>query len=113
MQWADNGGPNQHWHVSDTGGGNRTLLNPNSGRAGSILETSTADAAQAVQWVENTGGDQAYGFEPVGAYYEVRARHSGKLLTVANGSAADGVQVIRWPDQNLPEQQWSLVPVSG
>ncbi|MFD1147756.1 RICIN domain-containing protein [Saccharothrix hoggarensis] len=113
VQWADNGGFNQHWHVTDIGGGNRTLLNRNSGRAVSILGTSTADAATAVQWVQNNGLDQAYTLEPVGAHYEIRARHSGKLLTVAGGSTADGAQVIQWPDRNLLEQQWSLVQVSS
>ncbi|MBG0566974.1 RICIN domain-containing protein [Actinoplanes sp. NEAU-A11] len=113
VQWADNGGINQHWHVSDIGGGYRTLLNRNSGQAVSIWQTSTADGAQAVQWVHNTGFDQAYTLEAVGGYYEIRARHSGKLLTVSGGSAADGAPVIQWPDQNLTEQQWSLVQVSN
>jgi hypothetical protein len=113
VQWAGNGGHNQHWHVTDTGGGYRTLLNRNSGQAVSVWQTGTADGAPAVQWVQNGGGDQSYTVEPVGAYYEIRARHSGKLLTVAGGSAADGAQVIQWPDQNLLEQQWSLMPVTG
>ncbi len=61
----------------------------------------------------DSGPDQAYTLEPVGTHYEIRARHSGKLLIVAAGSTADGAQVIQWPDQDLPEQQWSLVPVSS
>ncbi|BCY09286.1 RICIN domain-containing protein [Actinoplanes sp. L3-i22] len=113
VQWADNGGLNQQWHVTDIGGGYRSLLNRGSGEAVSIWQTSTADGAQAVQWVQNGGLDQSYTLEPVGAYYEIRARHSGKLLTVSGGSTADGAQVVQWPDQNLPEQQWSLVPVAG
>ncbi|MBB5801025.1 hypothetical protein F4560_000793 [Saccharothrix ecbatanensis] len=113
VQWADNGGFNQHWHVTDIGGGYRALLNRNSGRAVSIYGASTADAAGAVQWVQNLAPDQAFTLEPVGDYYEIRARHSGKLLTVATGSTANGAQVIQWPDQNLTEQQWSLVQVSS
>jgi hypothetical protein len=113
VQWGDNGGFNQHWHLTDIGGGSRTLLNRNSGRAVSIWQTSTADGAQAVQWVQNNGLDQAYTLEPVGTYYELRARHSGKLLTVSGGSADDGAAVIQWPDQNLLEQQWSAVQVSS
>ncbi len=111
VQWADNGGFNQHWHVTDTGDGYRTLLNRNSGRAVSIDGRSTADAARALQWVHNAGHDQALRLEPVGACYEIRIRHSGKLLTVASGSTADDAQVIQWPGQNLVEQQWSLVRV--
>jgi hypothetical protein len=113
VQWADNGGHNQHWHVTDIGGGYRTLLNRNSGRAVSIGQASTADGAAAIQWVDNSGGDQQWQLVPVGSYYELRARHSGKLLSVAGGSSADGAQVIQWPDQDLTEQQWSLVQVAG
>jgi hypothetical protein len=111
VQWAGNGGTNQHWHLSDIGGGYRTLLNRNSGRALSIWQTSTADGANAVHWVENNGSDQAWQLVAAGSYYRLVARHSGKALTVSQGSSADGAQVIQWPDQNLPEQQWSLVPV--
>ncbi|MFI6510369.1 RICIN domain-containing protein [Streptosporangium sp. NPDC050855] len=113
VQWTDNGGHNQHWHVTDVGGGHRTLLNRNSGRAVSIWQASTADAARAALWVQNNAFDQAFTLEPVGAHYEIRARHSGKLLSVAGGSTADGGQVIQWPDENRPEQQWSLVQVSS
>ena len=109
VQWADNGGYNQHWHVTD--GGYRTLLNRNSGRAVSIFNGETADGAGAAQWVENAAADQAFTLEPAGAYYKIRARHSGKVLSVAQGSAGDGAPVIQWPDQDLLEQQWSLVPV--
>ncbi|MFD1146800.1 RICIN domain-containing protein [Saccharothrix hoggarensis] len=113
VQWPDNGGFNQHWHVTDTGDGYRTLLNRNSGRAVSIYGGSTADAAHAAQWVQNTAFDQSFRLEPVGAYYKIRARHSGKLLSVGGGSTADGAQVIQWPDVNGLEQQWSLVQVSS
>ncbi|MBB5802925.1 hypothetical protein F4560_002693 [Saccharothrix ecbatanensis] len=113
VQWADNGGFNQHWHVTDIGGGYRSLLNRNSGRAVSIYGASTADAARAAQWVQNLAPDQAFTLEPVGAYYEIRARHSGKLLSVGGGSTADGAEVIQWPDENRLEQQWSLVQVAG
>jgi hypothetical protein len=113
VQWTDNGGFNQQWHVTDIGGGYRTLLNRNSGRAASVFGGESADAAPLAQWVENAAFDQSFTLEPAGGYYKIRARHSGKLVSVAQGSSADGAQVIQWPDQNLPEQQWSLVQVSG
>ncbi|WP_169789128.1 RICIN domain-containing protein, partial [Nonomuraea candida] len=111
VQWTDNGGHNQHWHITDVGDGYRALLNRNSGRAVSIFGADTADAARAAQWVQNLAFDQSFTLEPVGAYYKIRARHSGKLLSVGGGSTADGAQVIQWPDQNRPEQHWSLVQV--
>jgi hypothetical protein len=113
IQWADNGGANQQWHVTDLGDGYRTLLNRNSGRALSIWQTSTADSASAVQWVQNNGNDQSWQLVAAGSYYKLIDRHAGKALTVTQGSTADGAQVIQWPDQNLLEQQWSLVQVSS
>jgi hypothetical protein len=112
VQWADNGGANQQWHVADIGGGYRTLLNRNSGRALAIAGTSTAEGANAVQWLENGGQDEQWVFEPVGAYYKIRARHSGKVLSVTTGSTADGANLIQWTDNGGLDQQWSLVQVA-
>ncbi|WP_158850199.1 RICIN domain-containing protein [Saccharothrix deserti] len=111
VQWADNGGANQHWHVTDVGGGYRTLFNRNSGRVLSVWETSTADGARAVQWVENYGGDQQWQLVPVGSYYKIVARHSGKVLSVLGGSTADGAQVVQWADTGSLDQQWQLVQI--
>ena len=112
VQWADNGGPNQRWHVTDVGGGYRTLFGQNSGRVLSIWQTSTADGANAVQWVENSGGDQQWELVAAGAFYKIKARHSGKLLSVLGSSTADGAQVVQWADTGSLDQQWQLVPVS-
>ncbi|KAB8192081.1 hypothetical protein FH608_029330 [Nonomuraea phyllanthi] len=112
VQWADNGGYNQHWHVTDVGGGYRTLFNRNSGRMVSIWQTSTADGANAVQWVENNGGDQQWELIPAGSYYKIRARHSGKVLSVWEGATTDGARVVQWTDNGGLDQQWQLVPAS-
>ncbi|WP_228010239.1 RICIN domain-containing protein [Nonomuraea phyllanthi] len=112
VQWADNGGYNQHWHVTDVGGGYRTLFNRNSGRTVSIWQTSTADGANAVQWVENNGGDQQWELIPAGSYYKIRARHSGKVLSVWEGATTDGARVVQWTDNGGLDQQWQLVPAS-
>jgi hypothetical protein len=112
VQWADNGGPNQRWHVTDVGSGYRTLFSQNSGRVLSIWQTSGADGANAVQWVENSGGDQQWQLVPVGSYYKLVARHSGKVLSILGGSTADGAQAVQWADTGSPDQQWQLVQVS-
>jgi hypothetical protein len=112
VQWSDNGGANQHWHVTDIGGGNRTLFNQNSGRALGILQGNTADGANAVQWVENYNQDQQWRLVPAGAYYKIVNVNSGKVLGVLNGSTADGAQVVQWSDAGALDQQWRLVQVS-
>ncbi|MFC5823569.1 RICIN domain-containing protein [Nonomuraea insulae] len=112
VQWADNGGHNQHWHVTDVGNGYRTLFNRNSGRTVAIWQTSTADGANAVQWVENNGGDQQWELVPTGSYYKIRARHSGKVLSVWQGATTDGARIVQWTDNGGLDQQWQLVPAS-
>ncbi|WP_086661876.1 RICIN domain-containing protein [Lentzea kentuckyensis] len=112
VQWADNGGANQQWHVTDTGNGYRTLFNRNSGRVLSIWGTSTADNARAVQWVENAGADQQWQLVPVGAYYRLVARHSGNALSVLDSAGSDGTQIVQRPYNGSLDQQWRLVRVS-
>ncbi|GAA3621466.1 hypothetical protein GCM10022419_128900 [Nonomuraea rosea] len=112
VQWADNGGFNQHWHVTDVGGGYRTLFNRNSGRTLSIWQTGTADGADAVQWVQNNGGDQQWELVPAGSYYKIKARHSGKVLSVWQGATTDGARVVQWTDNGGLDQQWQLLQVS-
>jgi hypothetical protein len=112
VQWADNGGQNQHWHVTDVGGGYRTLFSRNSGRVVSIWGTATNDGANAVQWVENNGGDQQWRLVPAGSYYKIVNRHAGKVLAVLDASTADGARVIQWTDTGALDQQWQLVQVS-
>ena len=112
VQWTDNGGANQQWHVTDTGNGYRTLFNRNSGRVLSIWGTSTADNARAVQWVENAGADQQWQLVPVGAYYRLVARHSGNALSVLDSSGSDGAQIVQRAYNGSLDQQWRLVRVS-
>jgi hypothetical protein len=112
VQWADNGGHNQHWHVTDVGGGYRTLFNRNSGRVLSIGGGNTANGASAIQWVELNGSDQQWQLVPVGSYYKIVNRGSGKVLGVLGGSTADGAQAVQWSDVGALDQQWQLVQVS-
>lgn len=111
VQWTDNGGANQLWHVTDVGNGYKTLFNKNSGRTLSIWAQDTADGANAVQWVENNGDDQKWTLVPVGSYYKIVDLNSGKLLSVLGGSTNDGAQVVQWSDTGTLDQQWALVQV--
>lgn len=111
VQWADNGGANQQWHVTDVGNGYKTMVNKNSGRALSINGTSTTDGAVAVQWVENSKNDQKWTLVPVGSYYKIQNLNSGKLLCVLGGATEDGGQVVQWSDTGSLDQQWQLIQI--
>lgn len=112
VQWTDNGGHNQHWHVTDVGGGNRTLFNRNSGRVLAIPSSSTTNGTDAIQWVENQGADQQWQLVPDGSYYKIVNRNSGKVLAVWQASAADGARVVQYEDTGALDQQWQLLRVS-
>jgi len=111
VQWADNGGYNQHWHLTDGGGGYRTLLSRNSGRALSIGAANTADGADAIQWVDLNQGEQQWQLVPTGSYYKIVNRHANKVLGVWQGSTADGARVVQWSDTGALDQQWQLIQV--
>lgn len=112
VQWADNGGQNQHWHVTDVGGGYRTLFNRNSGRVLAIPSASTSNGTDAIQWVENYGADQQWQLVPAGSYYKIVNRNSGKVLAVWQASTVDGARVVQYTDTGALDQQWQLVQVS-
>ena len=111
VQWTDNGSPDQHWHVTDVGGGYRVLLNRNSGRSLGVFQGATGDGAQAVQWVETRANDQQWTLVPTGSYFKIVNRNSGKVLGVFQGSTADGANAVQWTDTGALDQQWALVRV--
>ena len=76
-----------------------------------VLNGSTADNADIVQWTRDTNAThQQWQFVPTtGGFYKLRARHSGKNADVSGVSTADGADVIQWADNNGNNQQWSVV----
>ncbi|HZM76653.1 MAG TPA: family 43 glycosylhydrolase [Candidatus Limnocylindrales bacterium] len=91
------------------------LINRNSGKALHVLNNSTADGADIVQWTRDPNAtNQQWQFVATsGGFYELRARHSGKNADVTGASTADGADVIQWPDNNGNNQQWSVVDTTG
>ena len=91
------------------------LINRNSGKAMHVLNASTADGADVVQWTRDTNAThQQWQFiATTGGFYKLRARHSGKNLDVTGASTADGADVIQWPDHNNNNQQWSVVDTTS
>lgn len=91
------------------------LINRNSGKALHVLNASTADNADVVQWARDPDAThQQWQFVPVtGGFYKLRARHSGKNADVTGRSTADGADVIQWVDNGGTNQQWSVVDTTG
>src|SRR5947209_7840316 len=46
-------------------------------------------------------------------YYQIVAKHSGKVLDVKAGSTDNGADIIQYHSTGADSQQWQLVPASG
>ncbi|GGL00425.1 RICIN domain-containing protein [Mangrovihabitans endophyticus] len=83
------------------------FVNRNSGKAMDVYNLATADGAGIAQYTRNDGAWQQWQFVPVGSgYYQIRSRHSGKLLELPN--AIDGTQLIQNSDNGSTRQHFAL-----
>jgi arabinan endo-1,5-alpha-L-arabinosidase len=91
------------------------LINRNSGKALHVLNGSTSDGADIVQWTSDPNAtSQQWQFVPTtNGFFKLRARHSGKNADVTGASTADGADIIQWTDNTGNNQQWSVVDTTG
>ena len=68
-----------------------------------IPSSSTSNGTDAIQWVENYGADQQWQLVPVGSYYEIVNRNSGRVPAVWQASTADGARVVQYTDAGAPD----------
>ena len=88
------------------------LVNRNSGKALDVWEWSTADGGHIRQYTRLDGNNQQFQFVSVGSgYYQLRSRHSGKVIAVPN--ANDGVQVIQTTASSDTKQHFAVKDSSG
>jgi hypothetical protein len=96
-------GLNQQWDFRSTGGGFVHVINRNSGKCLDVASASTADGANIIQYTCGTGTNQQWQWVATGGYYQLKARHSGKCLTLA----ADAVDLQQSTCGSATTQQWS------
>ncbi|MBE1491714.1 pectinesterase family protein [Plantactinospora soyae] len=83
------------------------LTSRHSGKAVDVYNLATTDGAPIVQWARNDGNQQQWQFVAVGSgYYQVRSRHSGKVLQIA--SAADGAELTQQASSSDTRQHFAL-----
>ncbi|WP_341719675.1 RICIN domain-containing protein [Micromonospora sp. FIMYZ51] len=84
------------------------FVNRNSGKAMDLWNWSTADGGEIRQFTRADGNNQQFQFVDVGnGYYQLRNRHSGKVVTIPNSN--DGVQVTQVTASGDTKQHWRLV----
>ncbi|GGL10123.1 RICIN domain-containing protein [Mangrovihabitans endophyticus] len=88
------------------------FINHNSGKAMDLWEWSTADGGQIRQYTRTDAANQQFQFIDVGnGYYQLRNRHSGKVIAVPN--AVDGAQVIQTTPTTDTKQHFTLKDSTG
>jgi len=108
-QWTYNGGNNQRWAVTNTGGQYR-ITGVQSGRALEVAGSSTANGALVDIWDSNSGYNQKWIITPTDSgYYSVINVNSAKPMEVFGGITATnaGAAVDQWSGTQY-NQQWSF-----
>jgi hypothetical protein len=100
---------------SDTGriipDGRYRVVSRLSNKVVDLVNGSTADGTDAIQWGWNSGTDQKWDLAYLGSgQYKLTGVASGKLLEVTGASTANGAIVQIWPSNNNNCQKWTVTP---
>lgn len=68
---------------------------------------NTSRAAARLTRLAGSGANQQFQLVPAGSYFTLRARHSGKCLTVVGSSTADGAVLEQRTCGTAAGFQWS------
>lgn len=111
IQYADNGGDNQKWHVTHTGNGIYKIISVHSGKALEIYEWSTLNGAIAVQYTDFGGANQLWRLEALGnGHTKATNLHSNKALD--GYGTSNGSPVIQYDYHGGNNQQWEFIKVN-
>ncbi|WP_418276493.1 RICIN domain-containing protein [Isoptericola jiangsuensis] len=96
-------------------GAEYVLVNRHSGLAADVLDASTADGAEIIQWNRLQDAPwQRWRFQDMGSgYYRIVSAHSGKALDVWAKSTADGAEIRQYTANSGSNQQWRPVDTAG
>jgi 1-phosphatidylinositol phosphodiesterase len=108
-QWTYVGQHNQHWMITNQGGGWYQVAAVHSGKALDDPGSSTLYGAQMDQRSCNGGADQRWQIVANGdGTYRLANQQSGLVLDVAGSSLDDGAAVIQWGWAGSNNQRWLI-----
>jgi len=84
------------------------LINRSSGKALSVQNDSTSNAANVCQWTQGQSSSQQWTITSVDGGYKLINVNSGKALDVNEKSTKDGGNVIIWTDNGGYNQLWTI-----
>ncbi|WP_277211603.1 RICIN domain-containing protein [Isoptericola croceus] len=90
------------------------LVNRHSGLAADVLNASTQNGAEIIQWHRTDAAWQRWRFVDAGSgYYRIVSAHSGKAIDVWERSTANGAEIRQYTDTGSANQQWRPVDTNG
>lgn len=95
--------------VVGVGAETTSLTARHSEKCADVVDASTDDGAELIQYTCGSGLNQSWELQPAGdGYYHLVAQHSGKCMDVDAESTANKAQVIQWECNGQTNQQWEL-----
>ncbi|CAF1038769.1 unnamed protein product [Adineta steineri] len=118
MQWHDNGGDWQKWHVQYAGHGQYRIFAAHSRQALDAYGWQTNNGAPLIQAVYHAGDNQLWKINEVDGspgVVQLISVHSlnqpgpGKLVSVPASSTDAGIQLHLWEEVNNADQKWKMI----
>jgi len=112
QQWAWHGGENQQFRIDNLPGGFVRIIAVHSGKALDVpLSSATVDGAKLQQWDSHGRENQQFTLSPMGRYYKIVCRSSGKVLDVEAMSANNGAAIQQWTSLSGDNQLFELIRI--
>ncbi|WP_026925306.1 RICIN domain-containing protein [Glycomyces arizonensis] len=102
--------------VEGAGGGGQVtdIVNRNSGKCVDVVNGSTADGAEIIQYDCHGGANQQWMLQDAGGgYYQIISQASGKCLDIDGASTSNSARAIQWPCNGQTNQQWEVRDAGG
>ncbi|GAB3238815.1 RICIN domain-containing protein [Glycomyces halotolerans] len=100
--------------VSGVAGETTAITARHSGKCMDVVNGSSEDGAEIIQYDCHGGANQQWQLQPTGGgYYQIVAWNSGKCIDVDGNSTSNGARIIQWPCNGGTNQQWELRDAGG
>ena len=107
LQWAWNGGVNQHFRLVPLGGDTVKIVSIGSGLVLDVNRASSENGAKIIQWPWTGGLNQQWRAIPLGNnVYIFISKLSGKVIDVAAASPNNGAVIQQWTWNGGANQVW-------
>lgn len=114
-QWADGEQQNQRFSIIDAGGGYYKIVARHSGKCLTVTGNGTNNGDDVVQWEWLNYDNAKWQFTAVqldstiaNGTYNIKARHSSKMMSVAGWSSSNGAVIEQWDSLCQDNEKFTL-----